>query len=112
MSDRPFKAGDTVALMDQRGTVLNDEKNGLVLVRVPEGAETWTADHCKLVMRVELTPYEVDVLDWHKDRPRKECSNEDRKDAQFARASLGYLARGDKGVFSITAKGLKQLTRK
>ena len=48
---RPYKAGDIITLGGERGTALRDEKNGLVLVKVPQGDETWNAEHCELAFR-------------------------------------------------------------
>jgi hypothetical protein len=58
-----------------------------------------------------LTPYELDVLRWHWDKPRKASQHPDRREAQNLLASLGCLVRSDEGVFSITSKGLKRLAR-
>jgi hypothetical protein len=48
---RPFRTGDIIALGDERGAVLRDEKNGRVLVKVMHGAETWNAEQCQLAYR-------------------------------------------------------------
>jgi hypothetical protein len=59
-----------------------------------------------------LTFYDLEVLGWHRDKPRREDANRDRKEAQHMLASLDYLTRNEDGVFSITAKGLKRLGKK
>lgn len=56
MSERPFMKGDAIELQGHAGIVLTDEKDGLVLVRVDCGAETWNADECKLLVRPQTTP--------------------------------------------------------
>jgi hypothetical protein len=60
-------------------------------------------------MSEPLDFYELDVLRQHRDKPRKESDNEDRRDAQQTLADLGYLTRSNEGVFSVTSKGLKYL---
>ena len=60
-------------------------------------------------MSDEVPRYELDILRWHKDRPRQESDNDDRKDSQLWLALVGYLTRGDDGRYSITTKGLKYL---
>lgn len=58
MGERPFRPGDIVELGGQRGVVLIGEKNDLILVRVEHGAETWNADHCRLVVRPREMPWQ------------------------------------------------------
>ena len=60
-------------------------------------------------MSDELTFYDLEVLAWHRDKPRKEDANRDRQDTQRMLASLGFLTRREDGVFSITTKGIKRL---
>jgi hypothetical protein len=59
----------------------------------------------------ELTYYELEVLQWHREKPRKRSANDDRKEAQEILVSLHYLTRSEEGMFSITAKGLKRLSK-
>jgi|GEM_PF-3714098 len=49
--NRPFQEGDVVELHGEIGVVLKDETDGLILVRVTNPSETWTAEHCCLVVR-------------------------------------------------------------
>jgi hypothetical protein len=58
-----------------------------------------------------LTPYELDVLRSHRDKPQKASQHPDRREAQNLLASLGCLVRSDASVFSTTSKGLKRLAK-
>jgi hypothetical protein len=60
-------------------------------------------------MHDEIARYELDVLRWHREQPRQESGEADRRDAQHWLAMAGYLTLGDKGRFSITTKGLRFL---
>ncbi len=47
----PLKVGDAVELDGERGTVIADEKNGLVWVFIdPDREEVWPSEHCTLVL--------------------------------------------------------------
>ncbi len=50
--NKRLKVGDAVEFDGERGTVIADEKDGLVCVFIdPDREEFWTAEHCTLVLR-------------------------------------------------------------
>jgi hypothetical protein len=60
-------------------------------------------------MDCEIPSFELNVLRWHKDRPRIDSDNFDRRDAQLWLAMTGFLGRNDDGEFSITTRGIRVL---
>ncbi len=55
MLDRPFRTGDVITLGDERGAVLRNEQNNLVLVKLGDSDETWNADYCELAYRSTIS---------------------------------------------------------
>jgi hypothetical protein len=57
----------------------------------------------------QIPRFELDVLRWHREMPRAESLNFDRRDAQLWLATAGFLTRSEQGLFSITTKGARVL---